>query len=138
MVIDFSNFYEYPRRMDKFFEEFWRPSYISQRRMAYPPLNISEDEHAIHVRAEIPGMDMADLELTLTNKSLILKGERKVEKGKYFRQERPTGAFQRILTLNIPVARDGVKATLTDGLLDVVLPKAEEMKPKKISIEGNA
>ena len=88
------------------------------------------------IAAEIPGVDMSELDLTLTNKSLVIKGERKVEQGKYYRQERPTGAFQRIVTLGVPVDRDQIKATLKDGVLTVVLPKTEAIKPRKISIEG--
>lgn len=134
MVIDFSSYYSFPTQMDKLFQEFARPFFSSQRGMAYPPLQVSEDEHAVYVRAEIPGVAMEDLDLTLTNKSLILKGERKVEKGRYYRQERPTGAFQRLIQLGSVVNRDDVKATLTNGILSITLPKAEEFKPRKISI----
>ncbi len=134
MVIDFSSYYSFPTQIDKLFEEFARPFFSSQRGLAYPPLQVSEDEHAIYVRAEIPGVAMEDLDLTLTNKSLVLKGERKVEQGRYYRQERPTGAFQRIIQLGTMVSRDEIKATLADGVLSVTLPKAEEYKPRKISI----
>lgn len=135
MVIDFS-FSPFPRQIDRLFEELTRPSFVlNQRRMLYPPLNISEDGENVTVRAEIPGLAMDELELTLTNKSLVLKGERKVEQGKYFRQERPTGAFQRIVNLNVPVDREKVKATLVSGVLTVVLPKSDEVKPKKIAID---
>lgn len=133
MVIDVATLYDFPRNIEKYFD-MWGPSFISQRRMAYPPLNISEDEHNLYVRAEIPGLGIEDLDLTMTESSLVIKGERKVEQGKYFRQERPTGVFQRIVTINAPVDREKIKATMKDGLLQIVLPKAEEFKPKKISI----
>ena len=135
MVIDFSTLYDFPRNMDKLFEEFWSPLNISQRRMAYPPLNISEDENNIYVRAELPGMNMEDIELTLSEGSLLIKGERKSEKGNYFRQERPTGFFQRVVNLNVRIDRNNTKATMKNGLLEVVLPKSEEVKPKKINID---
>ncbi|EPR35058.1 heat shock protein Hsp20 [Alkalidesulfovibrio alkalitolerans DSM 16529] len=135
MVIDFSNFHDLPRQMDRVLAEFMRPYGPVSRGMAYPPLNISEDEESVVIAAEIPGVDMSELDLTLTNKSLVIKGERKVEQGKYYRQERPTGPFQRIVTLGVPVDRDQIKATLKDGVLTVVLPKAEAIKPRKISIE---
>ena len=61
-------------------------------------------------------------------------GERKPEQGKYYRQERPMGAFQRVITLNVPIDRDAVVASLADGVLRITLPKAEEMKPRKIAI----
>ena len=76
MVIDFSNFYDLPRQMDRIMAEFMRPYGPVSRGMAYPPLNISEDEENLFVQAEIPGVDMSEIELTLTNKSLVIKGER--------------------------------------------------------------
>lgn len=134
MVIDFGSFYDFPRYWDKVFEDFFGPATLAQRRAAYPPLNISENDDHIRIRAEIPGTAMQDVELTLTGRSLVIKGERKAPEGKYFRQERPAGVFQRVITLNVPVERDGVRATLADGVLDIVLPKSEAVKPKKIDI----
>jgi len=78
---------------------------------------------------------MEAVELTLTDKNLIIKGERPTEQGTYFRQERPAGFFQRVVGLNVPVDRDKVRATLTDGVLTVVLPKAASSTPRKISID---
>lgn len=135
MVIDFGSFYDFPRYWDKMFEDFFGPATLAQRRAAYPPLNISENEDHVRIRAEIAGTAMEDVELTLTGKSLVIRGERKAPEGKYFRQERPAGVFQRMVTLNVPVDRDAVRATLTDGVLDIVLPKAEAVKPKKIDIQ---
>lgn len=135
MVIDFSSFYDAPRQFDRLLEEISRPYSLSQRRMAYPPLNIREDTENIYVSAEIPGVGMDALELTITDKSLVIRGERKGEQGVYYRQERPVGAFQRVVSLGVPVNRDSITASLADGILEVVLPKAEEVKPKKISID---
>jgi len=136
MVIDFSSYYDLPRNMDSFFEELWRPSTLSQRRIAYPPVNISESDEDIVVMSEIPGMDTEDIELTLNEKSLTIKGAKKGEVGSYYRQERPTGNFQRIINLNIPVRADGVKASMKDGVLRVVLPKTTESRPLTISIDA--
>lgn len=136
MVIDFSTYYDLPRNMDSFFEELWRPSSLSQRRVAYPPVNISETEGEIIVASEIPGMDTGDIELTLNEKSLVIRGAKKNEVGNYYRQERPTGSFQRIINLNVPVQADGIKASMKDGLLRVVLPKARESRPLTISIDA--
>lgn len=136
MVIDFSSYYDLPRNMDSFFEELWKPSSLSQRRVAYPPVNISETDGEIIVTSEIPGMDTGDIELTLNEKSLIIRGAKKNEVGNYYRQERPTGSFQRIVNLNVPVQAEGIKATMKDGLLRVVLPKARESRPLTISIDA--
>jgi len=136
MVIDFSAFYDLPRQIDRFFDEFWKPNVISQRRASYPPVNITEDQTNIYVDAEIPGMDIDDLEITLTEGSLVIKGNRKADNGSYYRQEIPTGVFQRIINLNVPIDADKVKAKMKNGLLEIVLPKANEEKLKKISIES--
>lgn len=136
MVIDFSTYYDLPRNMDSFFEELWRPSSLSQRRVSYPPVNISESEENIIVMSEIPGMDTADIELTLNEKSLVIRGTKKNEVGNYYRQERPTGSFQRIVNLNVPVQADAIRASMKDGVLRVVLPKAKESRPLTISIDA--
>jgi HSP20 family protein len=136
MVIDFSTYYDLPRNMDSFFEELWRPSSLSQRRVSYPPVNISESEEEIIVMSEIPGMDTSDIELTLNEKSLVIKGTKKNEVGNYYRQERPTGSFQRIVNLNVLVRSDAVKASMKDGVLRVVLPKATESHPRVIAIDA--
>ncbi len=136
MVIDFSTFYDLPGGFQRLFDEFSRPLAISQRRGTYPPLNISEDEGHIYVDVSLPGVEMSEIELSLTEKTLTLKGERKMEKGSYYRQERPGGFFQRIINLNLPIDREGVKARLVHGVLEVSLPKAEVVTPKSISIES--
>jgi HSP20 family protein len=134
MVIDFSTYYDLPAQIDRIFEEMRKPLYFTQRRVSYPPVNISEDESNIYVSAEIPGVEIGDIDLTLTDGSLVIKGERTSESGKYFRQERATGNFQRIITLNVPVNPDNVAATMKNGVLSIVLAKTEEAQPKKIDI----
>lgn len=136
MVIDFSSYYDLPRSLDNFFEEFWKPSLLSQRRVSYPPVNISEDDDNLIVMSEIPGMDSGDIELTLNEKSLIIKGTKKSEVGNYYRQERPTGNFQRIVNLNIPVRSEAVQASMKDGVLTVVLPKSKESRHVTIAIDA--
>lgn len=136
MVIDFSTYYDMPRNIDNFFDELWKPSSLSQRRIAYPPVNISESVGDVIVTSEIPGMDKDDVELTLNEKSLIIRGNKKSEIGNYYRQERPTGNFQRIINLNVPVQADAVRASMKDGVLRIVLPKAKESKPLTISIDA--
>lgn len=135
MVLDFNSLYTFPGRFERIFEDFFKPQMAEGRRLAYPPINVSEDETSYHVRSELPGLSMEALELTLTDKSLVIKGERPTEQGQYYRQERPAGFFQRVVALNVPVDRDAVRATLVDGVLTVTLPKCEECKPRKINID---
>ena len=136
MVIDFSPLFGQQTPLDRIFEAVWNPGMaLSQRAYAYPPVNISEDKDVVVVRCELPGMDISEIDLTLTESSLVVKGERQSAKGKYYRQERPTGAFQRIVNIHAPIDRDKVTAKMKDGLLEVVIPKSEASKPKKISID---
>lgn len=109
---------------------------ISQRRNAYPPVNISEDKKNIYVFSEIPGVEIQDVDITLSDGSLVIKGNRKHGTGSYYRQERPTGLFQRVVSLNVPINPDQVKATMKDGILEVVIPKSDEAIPRKINIEA--
>ena len=134
MVIDFNTLYNSPSRFDRVFEEFFKSPMGNDRRLAYPPLNLSNDAENIYVRAEVPGVNIEDVELTLTDKTLVLKGERAAPQGKQYRQERPTGIFHRVINIGVPVDRDKVTAAVTDGVLTVTLPKAEEVKPRTISI----
>ncbi|SNS17347.1 HSP20 family protein [Humidesulfovibrio mexicanus] len=135
MVLDFNTLYTFPGRFERLFEDFFKPQFAEGRRLAYPPLNVSEDDTAYYVRSELPGLPLDALELTLTDKNLVIKGERPTEQGKYYRQERPAGFFQRVVALNVPVEREAVKATLVDGVLTVTLPKCAECIPRKISID---
>ncbi len=133
MVIDFNSLYEMPKEMDRILEMFRNTSMIPKRN--YPMVNVAETEHSYLVDACVPGVPLEDLELTLTARSLVIKAERKSPEGRYFRQERLAGSFQRIITLNLPVDRDKVTAKSVNGILRVTLPKAEEIKPRRISIE---
>ncbi|MEF2146160.1 MAG: Hsp20/alpha crystallin family protein [Desulfovibrionaceae bacterium] len=135
MVLDFNTFYRFPGGFDRLFEDMLKTPYPGSGRLAYPPLNLSQDQDAVYVRCEVPGLGLEDVELTLTDKSLVIRGERKAEEGRYLRQERPAGSFQRVVRLNVPVDRNKVAATLKDGVLTITLPNAEEARPKKISID---
>ena len=135
MVIDFSTFYDSSKGIERLFEDMLRFS-PSFRQQPKPRVNIQESDDGYTVDICIPGIPAENIELTLTARNLIIRGERTAPEGKYFRQERMTGAFQRVLNLNTPVNRDKVVAKATDGILRVVLPKADSVKPRKISIES--
>jgi len=86
-------------------------------------------------------MKKEDFDISLEDDTLTLSGrrERKTEdrRGESFRSELFRGAFQRAITLPCPVKADAVKATYTDGILEIELPKAEEAKPRKIEVKLN-
>lgn len=135
MVLDFSTLYDFPGNIERLYDQLFNPLEISQRKVAYPPLNITEDNDNIYVRAELPGVNIEDVDLTISQGSLIIKGERKPEQGRYFRQERPTGSFQRIVNLNVKIENNKISAKMKDGILSITLPKSEEVKTQKINIE---
>lgn len=136
MVTELSPFFGVSRDFDRLLDGFFAPLTYSQRRGSYPPLNLSEDDVNLYVTMEVPGLPIEDLEITLTDSTLVIRGERKPEEGKYYRRERSHGVFQRVVNINAPVDRDKVKASLKDGVLEIALPKAEEFKPRKISIDS--
>jgi HSP20 family protein len=104
-----------------------------------PAVDISEDENNIYVAMEIPGMKKEDINVSLENNVLSLRGEKKQEKEikeeNYHRWERNYGSFSRAFELPMPVQADKIKASYKEGVLHVELPKAEEVKPKDITIE---
>ncbi|QJT09234.1 Hsp20/alpha crystallin family protein [Oceanidesulfovibrio marinus] len=135
MVIDFSPFYDFHKNIDKLLSDVWSPAGGSRGQTSYPLVNISEDDSAIYVQCEMPGVAREDLEVTIVESSLSIKGERKPAQGKYYRQERPTGVFQRLIAINTPVDPDRIKASLTDGVLSITMPKTALSKARKIAID---
>ncbi|GFM36634.1 Hsp20/alpha crystallin family protein [Desulfovibrio psychrotolerans] len=139
MVIDFSTLYDFPKEMEKLFDDvarFQGTGGLGFRRPAYPLINIAEDDHNYYVEISVPGIPPKDVELTMTDRSLVIKGERKGTEGRYLRRERGMGSFQRIITLNVPVDRDKVTAAGSDGVMRVTLPKADSVKPRRITVTG--
>ncbi len=134
MVIDFSNIYDRQNDLERFLDDVFRSSTMGARRFTYPLVNIAENDEGYVVDICMPGVEPEDVELTITARNLIIKGELKSPEGRYYRQERGAGAFQRALSLNVPVDRDKVTAKSENGILRVTLPKAEAVKPRKISI----
>jgi HSP20 family protein len=99
------------------------------------PLSLWEDEEALHVEAELPGVSEGDVELTVHNGMLFIRGERKPEEGRrYLYNGRAFGRFERAITLPEAVKPDDVCASLKDGILSVTLPKSPESKPRKITL----
>jgi HSP20 family protein len=105
-----------------------------------PPVDIIEETDRLIFKAEIPGVNRDDLEIQVENGTLILRGEKKQEKElrseSAHRIERYYGGFSRSFVLPTSIARERITATYTDGVLQVVLPKADEAKPRKIAIQG--
>jgi len=104
-----------------------------------PTVDLYEDKDNLVVRVELPGMRKEDIDISLHQGSLIVSGERKVEtepEGESSRSERFFGRFQRAFELPKEVDANAVTASYKDGILTVKLPKAEESKPKQISVKA--
>jgi len=106
----------------------------------FPAVDVYEDKDNLVVRAELPGMKKEDIEISLHEGFLTLSGERKgqekQEGAETYRSERWLGRFHRTISIPCSVVPDKIKATYTDGILTVSLPKAEEAKPKQIAISA--
>ncbi len=106
---------------------------------AFPALNIWEDEHNVRVEAELSGLKLEDLDISVVGNELTIKGERKARQPEdvvYHRRERGTGAFSRVLRLPVDIDANRVEASLKNGVLTITLPKAEAAKPRKIQIKA--
>ena len=128
------------RRMSRLFEESYGTGSAPWRAGVYPLVNISEDHDYLYVRAELPGINPQELEITVHEGNLILRGERKIpaeEKNvNYHRRERESGYFRRVVSLPTRVNPDKVDASYKDGILTVKLAKPEEIKPRVIKVKS--
>lgn len=107
---------------------------------SFPLVNIYDNNDELTVVAELPGLTGENINITLTENVLTLSGNREEkgygEKVLTLRKERSQGKFEKSLRLPFPVERDKISAGFTDGILTVKLPKAEEAKPRKITIQA--
>jgi len=104
----------------------------------FPLINLTEDKDNCYVRAEMPGLKADDINISATGNNLSISGERKIasegENVRYHRREREAGTFSRVLALPGEVNTEKVEAKHEDGILTVVIPKAETAKPKEITV----
>jgi HSP20 family protein len=104
-----------------------------------PALDVEETEDNITVSAEVPGMDKNDIEITVTNGVLTLRGEKREEteegEGQYHRVERRYGRFERAIPLPDYADQENIDATYHNGVLTLDIPKTEKAKPKQIEVK---
>jgi HSP20 family protein len=137
-----SGFGSLRKEMDRLLERFWEGDFPALPSFGEwtPALDLSETKDAVVVKAEVPGMDPKDIQLSLQENTLTIKGEKKEEKEEkeehVYRAERSYGAFARVIRLPVPV--DGGKATASfkNGLLTVTLAKAPAAKGSAIPIKA--
>ncbi len=106
--------------------------------MFTPAVDIKEDSDAYTVHMEVPGVSQDQLNITIQDNTLIIRGQKEQKsehgEGQYHRVERSYGVFARSLTLPRNVNSNAVTANLHDGVLEIRLPKQEEAKPRQITI----
>ncbi|UCD58800.1 MAG: Hsp20/alpha crystallin family protein, partial [Candidatus Hydrogenedentota bacterium] len=105
-----------------------------------PAVDVVEHDDKMVVKAELPGMTEKDVDISVEENVLTIKGEKKTEEEKkeksYHRLERSYGMFQRSFILPTWVTPDKAKASFKDGVLEIELPKSEEVKPKQVKIKA--
>lgn len=137
------------REMDRIWEDLFpsrraeapwkRPVVPQEQGTVTPAIDIIDRADEIVVRAEMPGVKKDDIDISLQDGTLTIKGEVKEEagpkEGNYTYSERNYRFFARSLNIPFKISQEGIKATLKDGVLSVQLPKVVEEQPKKITVE---
>lgn len=136
-------------RMNRLFNESARPSELwtlQTEKVAdatdrwVPAIDVCEDEQTFVLTAEVPGMDIKDLDLQIQDRVLILKGvkqqHQETREDHYHRVERTYGSFQRSMTLPGQVDPEKVKAKLKNGVLEIQIPKLKETGAQRIPVES--
>jgi HSP20 family protein len=104
----------------------------------FPALNVFEEQETLTIKAELPGVEPGDLNVSMEGDTLTIKGKREPrhtgEKLSYHRREIETGNFSRAINLPIKVDPESVKARLTNGVLTITLEKAAEVKPRQVTV----
>jgi len=141
-VAPFRDFEKMRREMDHFWDSFFD---VESRRKGedhgkwFPSLDVSETKNEIVVKAEVPGMDPKDIDISLSDGVLSIRGERKQEmeekEENYHLVERSYGSFARSVGLPKEVKHDKISASYKNGVLRIVLPKSEEAKKKEVKIK---
>lgn len=133
--------------IDRMFEDFfgrrWLQPFGWERPLlqmpALPSVDVIDRDHEVVVRAEVPGYKKEEVDISVSNNSLTLKGEtrteEKEEKGDYYRCEISRGSFSRTIALPAEVDGDKVKAAMKDGMLEITLPKLAKSKRHSVKID---
>ncbi len=126
--------------MDRLFDDaFTRPLSMAGNGWAVPAVDMYQTDNEVVVKAALPGMKAEDVQLNVTGEVLTIKGEIKqkeeVKEKAYHLREQRWGMFERSVILPTEVVADKAKADFENGILTIALPKAEEAKPKSITIK---
>jgi HSP20 family protein len=126
----------FSREVDRLFDAFFDQSRDARRWV--PPMDLVEAQDRFVLKADLPGLTEADVAIEVEDGALRISGERKAEREQsergWYRIERSFGSFSRSLTLPDGVDPDGIEASFKDGVLEVLIPKPAERKPRRIEI----
>jgi len=137
----FREFERMRREMDRLWDSFFerRPASIEEEGEFLPALDLAETENDLVVKCEVPGLEPKDIDISLSDGMLTVKGEKKQEreekKADYHLVERSYGTFIRSIQLPKEVQSDKISASYKNGILKINLPKSEEAKKKEIKIK---
>ncbi len=140
-----SPFEEMDRMFDQFFRRGWmRPWHRGWSELLpfegkWPRADVIDRDNEVVVRAEVPGIDKKDLDISITENAMTIKGtsrrEEKEEKGDYYRCETTQGSFSRTLTLPCNVDGTRAKASFKDGVVEVTVPKLEQSRRLSVKVD---
>lgn len=127
------------RQMDRLTQRMLgRPGLSWQPAKVFPAVNLTEDKDKYYVRAELPGVKAAELNIQVSGRNLTISGERTIpdegQNTKYHRREREAGKFSRVIRLPGDINADNVDAKMINGFLSVAIDKPEASKPKQIAV----
>jgi HSP20 family protein len=128
------------REIDRLFSDFAQSGGASGGSVKLVPnIDISETDKAIEVSAEMPGLERKDIEISIEDDTLTIRGEKKIEEDQKDKDvqhsERSYGVFMRVLQLPAGIDPSGVEATMSNGVLKLTIPKPAKPEPKKIEVK---
>jgi HSP20 family protein len=137
-------FQQFQREMDQVMQRFFGEAEGGAGRtdlVAWAPrVDVEEDDKQFIVKADVPGVDPKDVEVSVIENALVLRGQKKEEreekKKNYHRVERFEGQFYRVIPLPLGIEADNIQAKSANGVVTVTIPKKAEAQPKKITVQA--
>ena len=130
------------REIDRLFNEFAQGVGPDSAKNIVPNIEISETDKAIEISAEMPGLERKDVEISIDDDTLTIRGEKKIEENQKDKNvqlsERSYGVFLRVLQLPPGIDPSSVQATMSNGVLKIAIPKPAKSEPKKIEVKEEA
>jgi HSP20 family protein len=138
-------FYSLQREMNSLFDSFFRGFDLAPRGLSAgtmgmfnPSVDVKENDKEFIIKAELPGVEEKDIDVTVTNDSVTIKGEKKEEKEdkdkNYYYMERSYGSFCRVIPLDGEIESEKAEASFKNGILDIKIPKNQSAKVKETKV----